>query len=42
MRYEDFRDEQLIDDVYFSELEDHFTKKLGAKKIRPLDFQVRS
>ena len=41
MRYQDFRDEQLIDDVYFSELEDHFTKKLGAKKIRPLDFQVR-
>ncbi|RFN50508.1 hypothetical protein FIE12Z_5271 [Fusarium flagelliforme] len=41
MQYEDFRDEQLIDDVYFSELEDHFTKKLGAKKIRPLDFQLR-
>ncbi|KAF4453901.1 hypothetical protein F53441_3426 [Fusarium austroafricanum] len=41
MKYDDFKNEQLIEQVYVSELERYFTKKLGAKKIRPLDFQLR-
>jgi hypothetical protein len=42
MKYSDFKDEELIQATYFNELEEYFKGKLGAKKVRALDFQVRT
>lgn len=40
MKYQDFKDESLIENVYVPELENYFGKLLGAKRVRALDFQV--
>ncbi|OAT13576.1 hypothetical protein, variant [Blastomyces gilchristii SLH14081] len=41
MKYADFKDEERIQATYFRELEKYFNAKLGAKKVRALDFQLR-
>ncbi|KAL2368596.1 hypothetical protein RJZ57_007021 [Blastomyces gilchristii] len=40
MKYADFKDEERIQATYFRELEKYFNAKLGAKKVRALDFQI--
>lgn len=41
MKYLDFKDEELVQAIYFKELEEYFKEKLGAKEVRALDFQLR-
>jgi hypothetical protein len=38
MKYSDFKDEELIQAIYFKELEEYFKEKLGAEEVRALDF----
>jgi hypothetical protein len=40
MTYEDFKSEEKIQEVYCTELEEHFADVLGANHVRTLDFQV--
>jgi hypothetical protein len=40
MTRSDFKDEKLIEKIYFPELESHIEKVYGAKQVRALDFQV--
>lgn len=41
MKYSDFKDEALIEDIYIKALEKYFKEAMGAKEVRALDFQVR-
>jgi len=40
MKYSDFKDEAIIENVYIRELEKYVKGALGAKEVRGLDFQV--
>lgn len=37
---QDFKDENIVQDLYFRELEVYFKAFLGAKEVRALDSQV--
>lgn len=40
MKYSDFNDETMVENIYCRELEKHFKEALRAKQVRTLDYQV--